>query len=431
MAKLRAVLDLRALPPDGFAVDPSQCLFMPADEVVDSFVVLPQKGTTDLIVLQDPHHPQASEALGLLLHPDGYVEDIKKVLDAREPEAREWLRGEGFTLVEGAAIDIHSRGLRLWQPTPMMKGIVEALVGNWGGFLGADSGKEALGVAVADSSPSLRPESTTARPRWILDAGAGKGRNAVFLAEELEKAALASSKTEPGVSSGGVTAAIVALEIRKVLVHRASKFFEREGLLPWDTSRKNRRSIAFGATGALESLFDPPVAVKKAPPLIAYDPISADHTTSFDFPRKLGDYDCALFLRFSHNDGLVELSRQLALAGIALKGGAKRPPFVLAVESFHVSSPHPKQREQKLEIGEVMELLKSGEARAAEKEAAGPHAGTGGALPILRELEAAAKRAAGSAITSRWEVISEQVGGIEDGRPTLQGIYRYVFDLRG
>ena len=229
----------------------------------------------------------------------------------------------------------------LWQASPALPAAAAAMLRAWGGAGGA-----------------------CAR-RWVLDAGAGSGRNAVALARALAT----------------VPVRIAAVDNRASLTARCRDFAARHGC----------GEAVVPVLARVEALWLSPSEG------------GGDGSDGDAPPKRFADFDAALFMRFTHKPALTALGEALhALHSISGGGcssdgdggGCSPAPFFLLVEGFHVSCAHPEKEAQKLREGEVLALVSAPERGIDDK-------------------------------LSRWKVLFEKVRAIEDGRPSVTVLLQF------
>jgi hypothetical protein len=398
MSALPPIIDLRAASSDSAdELGVLESLRLPYYDLSDRSMELPARKTPFVVLFDGRDAGCASTAAKVA---DDFADDVRETLDVAAP-GDTWLnlRMRGYTVgtgVRGAAT--------LWNPSPLMPEAVAAVRTAWA-------------ARAADASCV----------RWLLDAGSGTGRNAVYLCRQFEAPAAASSAADALPSVGRFC--VAGVDNRRAMVEKLEKFASREGLLGrslvpaqrdiasfWKPEPAIPRGLHSGAaaperSGALPGLSDSVAAAAAEPVLLP--------------PRTFAGYDGALFMRFTHKEAFVQLGRQLhaaaaeaAAAASCPEASCHRPPFVLVVECFHVSSEHPKAADQKLELGETLQLV-----TAAEREAASAAAGAGSSVAAVESPGSPAVSVAPSAgAPSRWRVLLERVCAIEDGRPIVHAL---------
>ena len=247
---------------------------------------------------------------------------------ARAPPERVGVAGEAAT----DAADRRSQP-RLWLPSPLLATALETR----GGWLAA-----AAAAAAAAGAP-LR----------VLDAGCGTARNAVFLAKRLG-----------GGDAGAARLRVVAVDNRRAIVQKVAKFAARSG--------------CGGAVECIEADIDDFIEAAeergRAARCAGANAAGAVADADSDKGDVAGRFDVALFFRFTHKPALARLPTLL------------RRHALVAAEAFHVTAPHPAERSQQLEEGELAALL------------AGPGL--------------------------RVETLVEELAAAEDGRPLLRVVCR-------
>jgi SAM-dependent methyltransferase len=254
---------------------------------------------------------------------------------------------------------------RLWRPSPLLEVFLERHPG-WippPAASGADADADTGG-----GGGGLR----------VLDAGSGTCRNAVYLLR---------AWPHP-------TNRVVAVDNRKAMVEKGLKFASREGMAErcavvladmdeWVAARGVRRGAA-GEEG-----------------------------------EGGGPFDVLLFMRFPHK---TAIARSLELFGFVPhqeRGTALAPSrhtpgwrgFVV-IEAFHTSTSHPTDRSSQFAEGEALELVlggweaarKGGGGGVGEEEGAAHPQGQG-PLPVV-------------------DVVMEELGAAEDGRPLMNVVLR-------
>jgi len=412
MSVLPPIIDLRAASSDSAdELGVSESLRLPYYDLSDRSMELPARKTPFVVLFDGRDAGCASTAAKVAAD---FADDVLETLDVAAPSDT-WLnlRMRGYTVgtgVRGAAT--------LWNPSPLMPEAVAAVRTAW--------------AAHATDASCVR---------WLLDAGSGTGRNAVYLCRQFEASGSASVATDALPSVGRFC--VAGVDNRRAMVEKLEKFASREGLLGrslvpaqrdiasfWKPEPAVSHELHSGAAslerpGALPELSDPAAVAAAGPVLLP--------------PRTFAGYDGALFMRFTHKEAFVQLGRQLheaaataaaataaaataaaatAAAAPCPEASCRRPPFVLVVECFHVSSEHPKAADQKLELGETLRLVTTAE-RAAASDAAGAGSGVTAMESTGRPAESIA---ASAGAPSRWRVLLERVCVIEDGRPIVHAL---------
>jgi hypothetical protein len=397
MSALPPIIDLRAASSDAAdELGVLESLRLPHYDLSDRSMELPARKTPFVVLFDGRDAGCASTAAKVAAD---FADDVLDTLDVAA-QSDTWLnlRMRGYTVgmgVRGAAT--------LWNPSPLMPEAVAAVRTAW--------------AAHATDASCVR---------WLLDAGSGTGRNAVYLCRQFEASGSAGAVSGALPSIGPFC--VAGVDNRRAMVEKLEKFAAREGLLGRSLVPAQRDIASFwkpepavshelhGGSAAPERSSAVP-GLSNPAAVAAADPVLLP-------PRTFAGYDGALFMRFTHKEALVQLGRQLHEAAAAAaaapcpEASCRRPPFVLVVECFHVSSEHPKAMDQKLELGETLHLV-----TAAEREAASNAAGTGSGPAAV---ESAGRPAESIALTigvpSRWRVLLERVCAIEDGRPIVHAL---------
>lgn len=339
------------------------------------------------------------------------------------------------------AADPNPPRTRLWRPGPL----AETIVKDSTLFLGRAS------------SGSIR----------LLDAGCGTGRNAVFITQEA-----------PAV-------ACVCLDNRQVLVDKCARFAARVGIHPprlevicaeseaWFMSRLHRMNSLIGC---IRQADESNVDTAAAAPATGTDSASTRLSSTPEHessslrcrPRKgrvrLGAdsaavlaaadpraFDIIMFARFTHKPSILLAAQVLYNQASAFSDIVTRPSCngrlpvhsllltlnlqvsqghldscLLAVESFHTTTPHPASRDQTLDEGELFRYVCS-EPSPSIISSSFRESETSDSkdLPSIfcrdRELLPAC---AGQPCEPIWESLFEARIPCEDGRPLLQVILR-------
>jgi len=218
---------------------------LPAETLARRGAELPPAGRAapPLLLLLDSRDVPCAEAVAALMARAPPAVRLGAAVDAGaavgaagegDAGAREWLAARGYAVVVGPPAP-GAREAILWRASPMLGHVVEALLAAWAG---------------------AEPPSPH-RPRLLLDAGCGAGRNAVALAAALRDAQAGAC-------------CIAALDNRGAMVARCAQLAHLDGLrIGGETPAAPTRPLAHAlGRGALRChLGSEPVALALALPL--------------------------------------------------------------------------------------------------------------------------------------------------------------------